>query len=473
MENLNTSSLATDQQNLSIPEELRYSAEKILSYAGIPQEKADLFQANLEIFSNMKDKSFTDTASRQIREQLTAVFYESYTSVLKRVLAENNHSRLMQMFLRFAYMDERLLDAQQVNTLYKLVDQVTDNTNYSVYNFQSWLDNIYRITKEPSVNEFGQDYQDLFLEKKRKRELTDKDKPVYDADIDARLKHEVDNLFKIGQRLTYGQSGGYFPILHQEMISRDLESALVTPAKLEASLNKILAVDFSAFHRELVFPHTTQNLAPELIMKPILPDFILMPGFGHRAVMWQMLSGRSKNSPGRLVFPIFTDENLDNLMIDVVAKFRWDLSKNMSGSVINKVNESSLFVDYSDYIQFYAKDRDLSVEAKEKLKTVIKRNRNNPREIFSLDYHTWINYESNGMMRLNKVAREILFKHCPFSKSIRVNLQASPSYSPLISKFDKARAKHCRILEARYEKLRSANNSVNPDLLENLVYYNS
>ena len=115
------------------------------------------------------------------------------------------------------------------------------------------------------------------------------------------------------------------------MINGDLTSALVTPDKIAASLEKILAVDFSAFHRELVFSHKTQNLAPELIMKAVLPDFILMPVFGHRGVMWQILSGRSKSSPGRFIFPVFTDENLDNLMIDVVARFRWDLAKNMSG----------------------------------------------------------------------------------------------------------------------------------------------
>jgi hypothetical protein len=71
------------------------------------------------------------------------------------------------------------------------------------------------------------------------------------------------------------------------MISGDLEAALVTPARIEASLNKILAVDFSVFHREIVFYHTARQLAPELIMKPVFPNIILVPCFGHRAVMWR------------------------------------------------------------------------------------------------------------------------------------------------------------------------------------------
>ena len=127
-------------------------------------------------------------------------------------------------------------------------------------------------------------------------------------------------------------------------------------------------------------------------------------------------------------------------------------------------------MDYSDYIQFYAKNRDLSAEAKEKLKTVIKRNRNNRAEIFTVDYQAWINYEAKGLLRLNKVAREILFKHCPFSRPVRDNLMTSPQYSDLISKFDRARIRQCKILEARYAKLKKFG-SIDPDLLENLAYY--
>lgn len=240
--------------------------------------------------------------------------------------------------------------------------------------------------------------------------------------------------------------------------------------KIVLTLSSILAVDFSVFHREIVFYHTARQLAPELIMKPVFPNIILVPCFGHRAVMWQELSGKSKSTPGRFVFPIFTDEKLDDLMMDVVAKFRWDLSKSMSSSVINKANEFSLYVDYSKYIQFYAKNRDLSTEAKDRLKTVIKRKRNNLTDIFTADYQAWINYEANGLVRLNKVAREILFKHCPFSRPIRSKLSTSPYYNALISEFDKDRARQCKILEARYAKLKESG-SIDPDLVENLKYY--
>lgn len=472
MNSLSQTNLTTNQQALDFPEELHHSAAKILTYAGVSKEKADLFMSNLEAFMNLKDKSSADANNRQICEQLALVFYECYPAVLKQVLAENNQDRLYKMFLCFGYMDERLLSPQQCNTLYQLLDQPAETSNFSIRYLHSWLESISKCEQEPSINEFGQDYHDLFLVKKKRGELSDKDKAAYDADCDARLQHELENLFKLGQRLCYGQIGSHCPILHQEILPRDLDAALVTPAKLEASLNRVLAIDFSVFHREIVFSHNSHKFAPELIMKPVLPELILMPGYGCRAVMWQVLSGKSKSTPGRFIFPIFTDENLDNLVIDVLAKFRWDLSKNMSGSFINKANEISLYMDYSDYIQFYAKNRDLSGDAKERLKTAVKRHRNNAREIFTLDYHTWINYESRSLLRLNKVAREILFKHCPFSKEVRNDLASSPIYSPIIENFNRTRTKQCKVLQSRYAKLVTPNKPLDPSLLDNLSFYN-
>jgi hypothetical protein len=457
-------------QTPGIPEELYNSADKILAYAGISQENADLFKSNLESFINMKDKSFSEGSSRAIRVQLSTTFFEAYTSVFKRVQEEDNSDQLYIMFLNFGYMDERLLSVEQTNTLYKLAKEFAGHSIGSVYHLKPWLQEIYQRNQEPSVNEFGLDYHEVFAEIKRQKEVTDKDKPAYDADLDGRLNHEITNLFKLGQRLCYGQTSGYFPILHREMISHDLEASLVTPAKIEASINKILAVDFSAFHREIVFTHTNRQLAHELIMKPVFPDIILIPCFGHRSVMWQVLSGKVKTSPGRFLFPLFTNEDLDDMMIDAVAQFRWDLSKNMSSYVINKANDISLYSDYSDYIQFYAKNRDLSADAREKLKTVIKRHRNSPRNIFAADYQTWINYESNGLLRLNKVAREILFKHCPFSRTIRDNLLTNPQYNAIITQFDKARLRQCKILEARYMKVNKSGN-IDPDLTGNMIYY--
>ncbi len=456
----------------NIPEELINSTSKILVYADISKEHAFMFKINLEKFRRLADKSLLDPEALKIRDAISSTFFEIYSSVLKKVSLENNPSRLYQMFLKYAYIDEKLLEPKQTRLLYELVDKPVNQGQCSFYNLKDWLEKVFNMEEEPSVNEFGLDYYEVFREKKKRGELHDKDKPGYDNNADARLSHEINNLFNIGQKLCCGQMSRYFPILHSGMISSDLTKALLTPEIIEESLNRILQVDFSAFHREIVCNMPEKGIKKELIMKSILPDLILMPIFGSRAVMWQELTGRVKSSPGRFIFPIFTDEDLDNLMIEVIARFRWDLSKNMFSYVRNDGNQSSLTADYSNYLQFYRKNGDLSNDAKEKIKTQIAKYRNNVREIFASDYHTWINYESKGIVRLNKVVREIFLKYCPFSKTIRANLEKHPLYNPYITKYEGWRIKHNKVIQAHYSKLVRPNVPLDAELEGNLAFYN-
>ena len=160
-------------------------------------------------------------------------------------------------------------------------------------------------------------------------------------------------------------------------------------------------------------------------------------------------------------------------MIDTVAKFRWELSRSLSAYSLSDYQEGSLVGDYSSYIQFYKKNRDLSSEAKEKLKVQIEKKRNNTAEIFASDYFTWVRYESKGMLRLNKVARQILFKHCPFSQPIRNSLEKQPLFSQFIRQYENIIARQARLLEARYSKLRRSGIELDLELKDNLLYYKS
>ncbi|MDD3365019.1 MAG: hypothetical protein PHZ03_08580 [Syntrophomonas sp.] len=456
----------------SIPEELINSTTKILNYADISQERAFIFKINLEKYRNLANNSLVDQEALKIRDAISSDFFEIYSSVLRKVTLENNPSRLYKMFLRYAYMDEKLLEPKQVIDLYEMVEKPVTQVQCSIYYIKDWLEKILNKEEEPSVNEFGLDYYEVFREKKKRGELYDKDKNGYDNNADGRLGHEMNNLFNIGQRLCCGQISRYFPILHSRMISKELSKALVTYEMIAESLNRILEIDFSAFHREIVYNLPEKGIKKELIMKSVLPDLILMPTFGSRAVMWQEITGRVKSSPGRFIFPIFTDEDLDNSMIEVVARFRWDLSKNMFSYARNGENQGSLTADYSNYLQFYKKNGELSNDAKEKIKTQVAKYRNNVREIFASDYHTWINYESKGLIRLNKVAREIFFKYCPFSKTIRANLEKHPLYNQYIVKYEGSRIKHHKVIQAHYSQLVKSNAPLDAELEGNLAFYN-
>ena len=80
--------------------------------------------------------------------------------------------------------------------------------------------------------------------------------------------------------------------------------------------------------------------------------------------MWQEVGGKNKGTPGRFCFPAFTNGNIDDMMVKVVGRFRWELCRCIQGMAWNDVKVKSLTSEYMDYIQFYRKNRDLSDEAR-------------------------------------------------------------------------------------------------------------
>ena len=104
-----------------------------------------------------------------------------------------------------------------------------------------------------------------------------------------------------------------------------------------------------------------------------------------------------------------TSSNLDELMVKMFGRFRWELCRCIQGMAWNDVKVKSLTLRiYMDYIQFYRKNRDLSDDARDKVKLQIQKARNNSRETFLQDYEAWIKNEANGSMKMNKVARKFL-----------------------------------------------------------------
>ena len=128
---------------------------------------------------------------------------------------------------------------------------------------------------------------------------------------------------------------------------------------------------------------------------------ILFPLFGTNASMWQEVGGKNKGTPGRFCFPIMTSSNIDDLMVKLFGRFRWELCRCIQGMAWNDVKIKSLTSEYMDYIQFYRKNRDLSEEARDKVKLQIQKARNNSRETFLIDYESWIKNEANGSMNKN------------------------------------------------------------------------
>ena len=172
-----------------------------------------------------------------------------------------------------------------------------------------------------------------------------------------------------------------------------------------------------------------------------------MPNYGSRGVMWQEIEGRKRTTPAHLVVSILHSEDLFDTFIKMCAQFRWEMCKRIQGVHYSDITEPSLTSEYCNYLQFYKKNSSLSADMKEKVKTALKRNNNSYSNVFASEYEMFLKAESEGLPRLNKVSREILFKYCTFSQKYRDNLLINPQYKPLIERWTVGRDDRVRTLE--------------------------
>ena len=214
-----------------------------------------------------------------------------------------------------------------------------------------------------------------------------------------------------------------------------MQRTFLSKDKINASLRKLRQIDYSVFYREMLFHKDDSPITKEYMMEEVAPDVILLPACGAKGIMWQELSGRRRNSKGRFLLPHFFEGDLELAMIQLCGRFRWELCRTMQGTSWNNIQIKSLTSEYSDYIQFYRKNRDLSEDKKEKLKMQIQKCRNNTREVFVTDYINWIRHEAKGGITLNKTVREIMATYCPFTKKIRETIVEQPLFRDAMARF--------------------------------------
>ncbi len=444
----------------------------IMEFGQIGKEEADKFKEQVEAYRSLPDMTSTDSSAYKIRKQIAPLFYEIYFKVFMQMIEnEDGASPIIEMFLNFGFMDTKMAGEENAKALYDLTGRLRQFKSDRVYTVYTWLRSIYFGRNEPSKNEFELDYLVYLLEQRKNGDLTEAQVKTMQNDQKEKVRFEVMNMFSSANRITYGKITTFCPILCEYDLINTLDKMAVTVERLEDELNKIRKIDFSAFYREVNFTNAANDiLSHEMLMKEVLPDVILMPNAGTRAMMWQETADKRRDTRARFLFPIFTAANLEDMMVETVARYRWEMCRKIQGVRWNDIREKSLTSEYCDYLQFYRKNRDLSADAKDKLKTAIQRAKNNYREVFVKDYQGWISYESKGSFRLNKVAREILIVYCPFAKEIRTALKINPMYQISIPKFERDAAKKEQRLTALYEKYQKAGGEITEDLKDNLLY---
>ena len=459
-----------DEDLKTVISELTGSLSVILDYACLDIRQDESIRNHIQSYKSLADKLSGDDEVVRLRAALTKEFYELYTAVYKQTLRGEKIPIPVKMFLYFGYMDEELAGPGNAAVLMKLSENMKDHGRQGVYTFFDWLNAIYKGKKEPSRNEFEEDYADYVNNLKRTENLTSEQKKALDNDRMAKVEYELNNMFILGNKVTFGRIATYCPVFIAENVLKNLNSSYVSAGAVNKALDRIRKIDYTAFYRESYDMENIDVLAKEMVHFEFLPDVILMPNVGVRGSMWQEIEGKRRNTPGRMLLSVFHLEDLNLTLTRMTGEFRWEMCKRAQGGRWNDLSELSLTSEYYDYIQFYRKNHELSAEAKERVRSGLQRAKNSFKEMFVREYMIWVLYEGNGSPRLNKVARRIFFTYCTFPKNIVDGLRQNPLYTEFLTKYDIQTGQKLHRLEMLIKKLRNSGQQVPESLERELAY---
>lgn len=451
--------------------ELKDSLNQILAYAEIEEERKLEIQQIIIEFKELKDKTSITENSRILRKKITEAYYDLYLKIYLKVSQNIEISRVIQLFLDFGFIDETLLTRNQCVELYYITNDNNNQGNCRVYTIKQWLDEIYAGRKEPSKNEFDLEYNDYIRENKKYSKISAEEEKEYLTNPLRKVEYEINNMFKYNNRAVSGQISIFVPILYENLLIRPINKLFNTTKEINSQIDHLVSIDYSAFYRETLYYDEAKGIQKEYIVKQAFPDIILMPTVGYNAIMWQEIEGRKRDTSGRYMLPIFGESDLFEMLVKATGRFRFELCRTIEGISWNNVREKSLTSEYSDYIQTYARNRDLSEEQKQKIKHQIQKGRNNLREIFVLDYVTWIQNESQGYLRLNKIARAIFATYCPFSKEIRERNMKQPLFEEAMVRYIRDRQKKYKECSLCIRKLEKENIDIPAELDKTLKFY--
>lgn len=444
----------------------------ILKYASYDEEKCKRAVMMIEEYRELPDMYSTSDEVRKLRRDIAKMFYDVYMRVFKRSVKQSKIPTIVKMFLNFGFMDVTLAGEDNVSELYELAETIEEKCKSSnVYTAYEWLKSIYAGENEPSKNEFDLDYVGYLREQKRMGEITAAQEKAFLDDNWNKTVYEMDNMFKSTNRATYGKFATFQPALCEEDLINSPTSMFITVDRLNDALDYLRSVDYSLFYHEIVFSDPDHGITKETLQKEILPYIILMPNAGSRSMMWQETAGSRRDTPARFIMPILTVVEPREMMTELCGRYRWEMCRKIQGMRWNDVTERSLTSEYCDYMQFYRKNHDLSAETKEKIKNALVKAKNNYREVFVKDYQCWIKYEAKGSCRLNKVAREIVFTYCPFSKDIRKVLEGNPMYQNLFEKYEIFKQRKLRHVTNFYDKYQKSGGTITQEMQDNLDFY--
>ncbi|BAL83869.1 hypothetical protein SELR_21610 [Selenomonas ruminantium subsp. lactilytica TAM6421] len=419
----------------------------ILAFAGLGHELDEVMAKDIRAFMKAPDKTEKSAEMRRLRGDITKNFFTIYEAAFFKSLEADTIPAEVKMFFLFGFIDEELAGEENTATLYRHAVLWEDDKNGMVIPAYDWLKKIYLGEVPPSKDEFDNDWPDHLKEEVRQGNLKQAEADNMLEDTTAMVRFELQSMIASANKMTYGSIFSYIPAFYAQVVSRPLDTCLSTAVKITKALNHIRSIDYSCFYRPAYASYPELKINRFDYNKEVLPYIILMPNYGSRGLMWQEIEGRRRTTPSHMVLSIFHSEDIESTLIKMCAQFRWEMCKRIQGVRYSDVTEPSLTAEYCNYLQFYKKNSTLSADMKEKVKGALKRWGNSYSKVFAAEYEQFVKNESEGLPRLNKVAREILFKYCTFGREYRDALSINPQYKPLIDRWNIAHDDKVRTLD--------------------------
>ena len=442
----------------------------ILTYSGVDSELSAKFQDEIAAFKASETRYDTADEARLLRKNISSSFYKIYKKVFLKSLSDKDIPIEVKMFLMFGFVDEELAGEKNTSILCNIARSYVPDPEGNILLLSEWLKKVYKLQADPSRNEFDQDWETYLREQKATGVLKQEQIDAMINTPDSRLDFEINNLFSLGNRMTFGRISVFVPVFDSMNVLKPLNLAYMTSSKIKEHISKIKSIDFGVFCRQAVYSNTDIGITQVYYAEEVEPYIILMPNAGTRATLWQEIEGKKRNTKGRMLISIFNLENTEDCMIKLLGEFRWEMCKTEQGVHWNDVTDPSLTSMYCDYLQFFKKNQTLSSEQKDKLRLDLKKYNNNYKSIFISDYLAYLKFEATGSLRLNKVAREILFNSCPFSKQYREAVYDNPQYKELINHYTAHNANVSKPLQNLEFRLKKEGLEVPHELTDQIEY---
>lgn len=441
------------------------SLNQIMQFAGVDVEFKKEFLTALNNFKRMTNPFTTEQDGRKVRRSLSKLYWELYEKVYVKTKHNKSVPAPAKLMLLFGFLDENLVDPEQIPVLHRLsMDKYRPGTPI-VYEYE-FLSMIYGNKEEPSMNEMGLTF-DKQLREMSKSTRKGEDPQEKAKDPAYRVNYEVDNMLQSTTSVCSGSRSTAFPIMTANLLKGDPNGFVVTKAKLEKVFKELIENDYSAFYRETVFKIGDSR---EIIEEEVWPYIILLPTYGTKTMMWQEIVGTNKRSRARLVVPIHFIGDLKRELSHSLAVFRWELNRTLKGGLWADPVEGGITGAYSDYMQFYKKNSKLSAEAKQKIAEKFRSARSNVREMFAEDYILWLTYEREGIMKLNAVVRDMFYRFIPFRGDIRETLERMPAFSDSATRFKNIRNRTFAGFERKFRKYKDDSDHYPPEIEKYLKY---